>query len=421
MRDILFKKRHRSDSKAFTRVRKLTFTLVMLLILQKSAKSLQLILNEFFTKLGTILVTASAFTQARNKLSHTAFIELNQKAVIETCYEDSIYKTYRGFRMIAVDGSKVRLPDEAPIREYFGTFKMANQYKSTAGEYPAGVISVLYDVLNKVALDSTLSISTAYEVNLAIEHLEHAKPNDLILFDRNYCSYLYLATLSQQGFHFVGRCSRSSFKEARMMFTKEIKSQIVTLYPPDNKKKEIKACNLSNKIKVRFVKVILDTGEVEVLVTSLLNETLYPTEDFKLIYHLRWGVETFYGTIKGRLGLENFTGKTVESVKQDFYATIYISGLESILTADVQQELDQKALENKYSQAVNKAVSFNAIKNHVIELFLKEEDTQTILDKLTQLFKTNPICVREQRNVPRKESSLRRLLNYHKRKKKICF
>ena len=57
-----------------------------------------------------------------------------------------------------------------------------------------------------------------------------------------------------------------------------------------------------------------------------------PSDDFLALYGLRWGIETFYGLIKTRLTLENFTGLGVEAVKQDFYATLYLSGLESVLT-----------------------------------------------------------------------------------------
>ena len=71
------------------------------------------------------------------------------------------------------------------------------------------------------------------------------------------------------------------------------------------------------EIKVRFVSVILSTGEVEVLATSLMEESIQ-REDFQQLYFLRWGVETFFSLIKGRLNLENFTGKTLESVQQDF-------------------------------------------------------------------------------------------------------
>ena len=178
---------------------------------------------------------------------------------------------------------------------------------------------------------------------------------------------------------------------------------------------------LPEKITVRFVRVVLDTGEIEILVTSLLDEQAYPTEEFKELYHLRWGVETFYGLVKTRLALENFTGKTVESIKQDFYATIFITGLESILTYDLNQELEVQPEENKHKQKVNKAVSFNAIKNKVVDLFYSNMDTHEILMKLSHMFKQNRTCVREGRTVPRRKRSARALLNFHRRAKKACF
>ena len=41
-------------------------------------------------------VTASAYSQARYKLKHTAFIELNQKAVVDTLYVDDDYQRFWG-------------------------------------------------------------------------------------------------------------------------------------------------------------------------------------------------------------------------------------------------------------------------------------------------------------------------------------
>lgn len=420
--DIKFKENHRLNAKSFTRKRKLTFVIVMLLMMQKSLKSMQLVLNEFFTKMDFLFtVTSSAFSQARCNFSHTAFIELNQKATIETVYENNDYKTYRGFRLLAIDGSKVILPDESAIREKFGTIRIANQDEKVAGEYPVGMASICYDLLNHVALDSVLAHSKAYEVDLAIGHLQYAKPNDLFITDRNYSSYRYLASHVQRGHDYLSRCSRSSFKEARAMFDQNIESQIVTLRPHHTKAKETESLGLPMEITVRFVRIILNTGEVEILVTSLLDVNLYSIEEFKELYHMRWGIETFYGVIKGRLNLENFTGKSVESILQDFHAAIFISGLESVLTEDAQIELDNTSRENKYPKTVNKAVSFNAIKNHVIDLLFKEENIDAMLNRLTQLFLTSPVSVRKHRKVPRKKSKPRKLINYHKRKRKICF
>jgi hypothetical protein len=67
IQDEKFKERHRNSETAFTRVRKLYFPFVLVLILQKSMKSLQLILNEFTLKFETETVSNSAFTFATSK------------------------------------------------------------------------------------------------------------------------------------------------------------------------------------------------------------------------------------------------------------------------------------------------------------------------------------------------------------------
>jgi TonB-linked SusC/RagA family outer membrane protein len=109
----------------------------------------------------------------------------------------------------------------------------------------------------------------------------------------------------------------------------------------------------------------------------------FPTRDFKEIYYLRWGVETFYGTLKGRLDIENFTGKTAESVYQDFYAAIYLTGLESILTQSTNETLAQK--ETQHPQQVNRSVSFNAIKN-VVDEWNYSKDQRTTLRAFGSLY-----------------------------------
>ena len=84
---------------------------------------------------------------------------------------------------------------------------------------------------------------------------------------------------------------------------------------------------------------------------------------------MQGGVETFFGKVKGRLTLENFTGKTVESVLQDFWYTIFLSNLESILTQYAQEKLNANIGEEQLERNVNRAVSFNTIKNAAFELF----------------------------------------------------
>jgi len=129
----------------------------------------------------------------------------------------------------------------------------------------------------------------------------------------------------------------------------------------------------------------------------------------------------FFSKIKGRLALENFTGKTVESIYQDFWSTIFISNLETIMTEDIEDDMnDSKSQENKKLK-INKAVSFNAIKNMAFKIFSTEPDKGTVLDELTKLFTMNPVIVRENRRVPRKKISDTQSLNYQKRMRKHVF
>ncbi|MGB5063472.1 MAG: IS4 family transposase [Candidatus Competibacter sp.] len=416
-----FKGRHRVSDRAFTRVRCLPFAVVLVLILRKSVKSLQNVVNEAMAWLTADPVTASAFSQARYRLQHTAFIELNQKAVVESRYRDGNFRTFWGFRILAVDGSKLLLPETDDVRAAFGTIPYSNgQDAQIQGERPYALASVLYDVLNRVALEATLGRADAYEVDLAIGHLAHTRPTDVRVMDRNDPSYRMLAELRRRARHFVIRCSAASFGAARRMLHGEgSDSQVVTLTPCATQAPLIRQLGLPQALTVRFVRVRLRTGEWEVLVTSLRDEAAYPTADFLELYPWRWGVETFYGVLKTRLDLENFSGLGAEAVRQDFHATVYLTGLETILTEAAQAQLDAK--ETRHPQTVNRAVSFNAIKHHALDLLWSNLDTQPLMERLTALFLTHPTSARPHRHPPRQKTSARALLDFHRRQKKHCY
>ena len=90
---------------------------MMTMIIKKSNKSLQNSLNDMQLELGEeVSISNSAYTQARAKLNYTAFIEMKDKSV-EMFYEDGEYNRYKHFRLLAVDGSIVILPNSADIKK----------------------------------------------------------------------------------------------------------------------------------------------------------------------------------------------------------------------------------------------------------------------------------------------------------------
>ena len=436
------KMKFKKSEKDFTRNRKLPFENTVILILQKGAKSLQLRLNEFSLNLWKKLetITTSAYVQAKNKISYELFLHLNVDLIIKNYYNIEInkawYETWANFRLLATDGSQIRLPDEKEVKEKYWTTKIKNS-KWDQWEYTHWLLSVIYDPLNNLALDSILERWNYSERALAIKNIINLektlniKEKDLLLYDRWYYSSFLFAIILAYNKEVLFRLKRKTCKDADELFEKDCKinSKIVTIQV-ENKEKEYEENywikldkKLEETITVRLVRIILSTWEIEVLATSLLDEEKYDTEIFKELYFKRWRIEVYYDVLKNRLGVENFTWKNIESVLQDLHSSIYLSNYETIMTRAHNMELEaktkQKNLRNK--QKVNKQVSFNIIKNRVMDLFLNDRNIDDIMEELSIIFNTNTTQERIWRTSSRKNTTHSKSLHFQKRKKKSCF
>ncbi len=429
LRDENFLARHRVRPQDFTRQRQLTFPVLMLFVLQQTVKSIQRHLHEFLDNLarGEIFepVTSGAVTHARAKLKESAFIELNRDCALPIIYgPEHPIQRWRGHRLLGVDSSLVRLPDSQELGQIFGWKEASNQHGATGTCYPEARLSVVYDLLNRAGLDARLEPSTVGEVALAIQQLEHLRPGDVEINDRGFTGYLYLASVWQRGGHFIGRCSTGSFGATQEMFRldRANQSKVVWLFAPPAQKAECQRLGLPLKMKVRFVSLRLPTGQLEVLATSLLDEALYPTEEFLTVYHWRWGHETFHLMLKGRLELENFSGRTVEAVRQDVQAAVLLANLESVLSEPTQAALTEQSTPQTQPLQVNRSNSYHALKNQVLELLYGNTPVPIVIDKLMTLFKGAPVAVRPNRKVPRRpKPSFHRSYHFQRRVKKAVF
>lgn len=429
LRDPNFLARHRVRPEDFTRNRQLTFPVLMLFILQKTVKSIQRHLHEFLDDLahGQIFepVTSGAVTHARAKLKDSAFIELNRDCVLPTVYSpEHPIQRWRGHRLLGIDSSLMRLPDSEELGQAFGWKEASNQNGATGTRYPEGRLSVVYDLLNRIGHDARLEPSTLGEVALAIQQLEYLQPGDIAINDRGFTGYVYFAMVLQRGAHFIGRCSTGSFLAAQEMFrlNRANQSKVVWLFAPSDQKAECRRLGLPLKMKVRFVSLRLPTGELEVLATSLLDEALYPTEEFLTVYQWRWGHETFHLMLKGRLELENFSGRTVEAVRQDVQAAVLLANLESVLSEPTQAALTERSTPQTQPLQVNRSNSYHALKFQVLDLLYREIPARQVIDQLMKLFAGSPVPVRPNRKVPRRRRpSFHRSYHFQRRVKKAVF
>lgn len=429
--DIGFIGRHRTRPEDFTRQRCFSFPVVMLLVLQKTLKSIQLHLQEFFEALSKEalqrrVASDGAWTQARAKLKHTAFIELNKEAVLkplEASAEDLLL--WRGMRLISNDSSLLRLPWSEVLFAHFGGQEVIEPDGTRKVRVPHARLSVAYDCLNRVAIDARVGTFNQGEIGLALEHLGFLRPGNLWVGDRGYSSYVMLARLRARNINFVVRCKRHSFREADELFSRnEDGASITTSLSAKRARGANPDESLPETICVRFVSVRLSSGELEVLVTSLLDEESFPPESLKEVYHWRWGVESFYGQLKGLLDLENLSGLTVEAMLQDIHAAVFLCGLESILSREAQNHLNHPSSpprSKRHQQKVNHHVSFHTLKSRVIDLLIGKDPAEKVFAELTALFLAKPVAIRPERSSPRYPPRTSRSLNYQKRVRKITF
>lgn len=429
LRDQDFLARHRVRPQDFTRQRQLTFPRLMLFLLQQTLKSIQRHLHEFLDELAQgesfEPLTSGAVTHARAKLKESAFTELNRECVLATVYgPEHPIQRWRGHRLMGVDSSLVRLPESEELGQTFGWKEASNQHGSTGTRYPEARLSVVYDLLNRIGLDARLEPSTVGEVALARQQLEHLQPGDAAVNDRGFTGYLYLASVAQRDRHFIARCSTGSFLAAQEMFrlNKANQSKEVWLFALPDQKAECQRLGLPLKMRVRFVSLRLPSGELEVLATSLRDQARYPTEEFLTVYHWRWGHETFYLMLKGRLELENFSGRTVEAIRQDTQAAVLLANLESVLSEPTQAALREEGTPQTQPRQVNRSNSYHALKAQVLDLLYRDIPVPIVISKLMKLFKGSPVAVRPDRKVPRRLSpSLHRSYHFQRRVKKAVF
>lgn len=323
-------------------------------------RSIQRELNDFFGKIldqdySIQQVTKGALSQSRAKLIPEAFTDLNTEA-LKTFYEDAPYRSWKGHRLLAADGSTCVLPNHKTTKEEFGVHNMGRH--ADAPRCMAST-SLMYDVLNLVTLDALIDKYAVSEQLLLKQHLSKVNflQKDLLLLDRGYPSISLLYTLEHKQIDYCIRLKGDWWKAARTMLQNGETDKIVTFtLPAKDGHLQKQYGQTSPDIKCRLIVIELETGEQEVLCTSLSNRRKYPYDCFSELYHYRWNIEEAYKLFKCRIGMEVFSGKTARAVRQDFLAKAFMMTMCAILSFPIEEKVraENKVSANKYPKQINR-------------------------------------------------------------------
>ena len=291
LREIIFSEQiisdYRMNEKDFTRKRKQPFGSVLLFMFNLLRKSLVVEIDNFMQYLNSKIdsesiqnFTSSAFVQKRKKIKPEVFKYLSQ-VIIENTYSDRNdgIKLCNGFRILAVDGSRITLPFTEELKKAYGESK-----NNTNTVVVQGRTSVLYDVLNHIALDAVLENLKIGERELALKHSNQWKKGDLIIYDRGYPSYDFKYEHIEGGVDYLIRANTTQYKAVKSFINSGKKSVVVEIFPQERHSFEGKKYNKNSGINIRLVRVDLPGGDIEILMTSLLDSRKYPTKMFKELY-----------------------------------------------------------------------------------------------------------------------------------------
>ena len=393
MNNILIKStdndNYRYKHKSFTRKRKMNFKdYVWYLIFQKG-RTASMELDEYLKNKNNsykISISKQAFSKQRLNLKPEIFIDLYKDYLKDFYinYKEEV-KTYKGFYVLAVDGSMFEIPNTKELRELFKTQKNSSGQRESARARVSGI----YDIENEFIIDAIIADCEQGEKRLAKKNIEETgKIIDLkkciIIFDRGYPGLDLIWFLEKLGVKYIFRLQNSNMyeDEKNSMTTND---EWVNLSCNNNRLRKIEDEITKNELKekksipVRITKVTLDTGEKEYLLSNISEKTI-PEKEMKEAYFKRWKIEIGYDILKNKLHIENFTGKTKVTIEQDFYAQIYVFNL----LQDIKHEANEKIKLNhknknlKYEYKPNVNLLAGWIKNILIAVIFAKSKKKKI-------------------------------------------
>ena len=336
-----------NPDKDFTRKRKLDFETLLKMLVSMGGQSIYKELLETFDY-DLDVCTSSAFVQQRQKILPCAFEDLMHN------FTDSFIgnKSYRGYRLLAADGSDLNIAPNPKHKEtYFSS-------KTNSKSYALMHLNAIYDLCNRLYVDAIIQTRRKINEGRALVDMVNRSPikdKTIIVADRNYESYNVFANIERKGWNYVIRVKDLSSTgilsglplpvDAEFDFsfditlskrnTMEIRSNPLFKHLSSSANFDFfDESNLYYPISFRVVRLLLDNNTYETIITNLDSSDFSP-DTLKEIYHLRWGIETSFRLLKYSIGLSNFHAKKPEFICQEIFARIIMYNFVEIITSHV--------------------------------------------------------------------------------------
>lgn len=343
----------------FTRDRKLPLVRMLKTILSMQGGS---IARELFDADHNLDVTSSAFVQQRDKIRSIMGKQLFED--FNRLCTDCDTRTYRGYRLYAVDGSDVNIAKNPDSESY-----IANGDREGYNQLH---VNAIYDVMNRLYIECFIQPkSKVNEIEACLQMLHRIafQQPTILLADRGYGSNNLMEAVRRiPNLDYLFRVKNGWIKEfydfkmeefdkdvsfiistSQTELDKQLYAQGLAKYMSGKSKygKDKKDVQWQFEspfcVKLRVVRFKITEDTYETIVTSL-NRFQFPPEEIKKLYHKRWGIETSFRDLKYALGMVNFHAKKEEAICMEIYAhmTMYNFCERIIMNVVIRQDEGRK-------------------------------------------------------------------------------
>ena len=287
-------------------------------------------------QLANFAFTRSAYCEARKRLPVALLRELLRATGQRVLSEANRVGLWRGHRIVGVDGSTFSMADTKDLR---ASFHWAPEKRGV--EFPVSKFVALFDLITGALLDLAPASMREHELLIVQRLHQWLQAGDVLVGDRLYCTYAYIAQLFGEGVHTAIRMSasrrvdfRPHRRRAKHKHWKGPQSDwIRCLGDHDQIVEGIKPAvappwlprevweRLPERLRVRELRYTstrrgFRSKEVT-LVTTLLDPQRYPKAAIAELYRRRWKVETNFNHLKTTMGMNILRCHTVDGVYRE--------------------------------------------------------------------------------------------------------
>jgi hypothetical protein len=318
-------------------------------------------------------VSEEAFVQARKRMPLGFWLALVWLLAERFTKEQPQWVMWKGFRLLAMDGTTIDLPNWLALKQHYGTAKnglgaASVQARMVMLQMPLARLPYRYDVVPLQVGECTVAERLASFV----------QAGDLVLLDRGFWSYGLFWLIQQRGFFGIRLSKKPRLRTLRRLGPGD---RLVTWTPSATvlSKCRKKGYDVPKAMSLRVVDYRIKGFRPSAVVTNMLDAERIPSKDWVRLttetepgdqrlgvglYHRRWEIETSFRELKVTQGMEgSLRSRTPQGIEYEIAGHVTLYFLVRWLMAEAATRHGQDPLRLSFSAALR---TFEEMRTHLI-------------------------------------------------------